>query len=76
MKRICPTLKFAVPDELSGQEGAEIGVELKFESIDDFSPMGVAAQIPQTAKLLEARQWLADLYGKIESNEKTRWDSR
>ena len=70
MKRVGPTLKFSVPDELSAQEGAEIGVELKFESIDDFAPMGVAAQIPQTAKLLEARRWLADLYGKIESNEK------
>ena len=70
MKRVGPTLKFSVPDELSAAEGAEIGVELKFGSIDDFSPMGVAAQIPQTAKLLEARRWLADLYGKIESNEK------
>lgn len=69
MKRISPTLKFTVPDEISGQEGAEIGVDLNFESIDDFSPMGVAAQIPQTAKLLEARRRLADLYGKIESNE-------
>ena len=70
MKRVGPTLKFSVPDELSAKEGAEIGVALKFESIDDFSPMGVAAQVPQTAKLLEARRWLADLYGKIESNEK------
>lgn len=70
MERIAPTLKFSVPDAISGEDGAEIGVELKFEDIDDFSPMGVAAQIPQTAKLLEARRWLADLYGKIESNEK------
>ena len=70
MKRISPTLKFSVPDEISAEDGAEIGIDLKFESIDDFSPMGVAAQIPQTAKLLEARRWLADLYGKIESNEK------
>ena len=70
MKRIGPKLRFSVPDEISGDEDAEIGVELKFESIEDFSPMGVAAQIPQTAKLLEARRRLADLYGKIESNEK------
>ena len=69
MKRIGPKLKFAVDDEISGRDGAEIGVDLSFGSIDDFSPMGVAAQIPQTAKLLEARQRLADLYGKIESNE-------
>ena len=69
MKRIGPRLKFSVDDEISGREDAEIGVDLSFESIDDFSPKGVAAQIPQTAKLLEARQRLADLYGKIESNE-------
>ena len=70
MKRIAPRLKFSVPDEISGTPDAEIAVDLNFESIDDFSPMGVAAQIPQTAKLLEARRRLADLYGKIESNEK------
>ena len=69
MKRIGPRLKFSVDDEISGREDAEIGVDLAFNSIDDFSPMGVAAQIPQTAKLLEARRRLADLYGKIESNE-------
>ena len=70
MKRIGPKLKFSVPDEISGEEDAEVGVDLSFESIEDFSPMGVAAQIPQTARLLEARRRLADLYGKIESNEK------
>ena len=70
MKRIAPTLKFTVADAISGEEDKEIGVDLSFESIEDFSPMGVAAQIPQTAKLLEARRRLADLYGKIESNEK------
>ena len=70
MKRIAPTLKFTVSDEISGEEDKEIGVDLSFESMDDFSPMGVAAQIPQTAKLLEARRRLADLYGKIESNDK------
>ena len=70
MKRIAPKLQFSVSDEISGDDDSEIGVDLNFESLDDFSPMGVAAQIPQTAKLLEARQRLADLFGKIESNEK------
>ena len=69
MKRVAPKLNFAVPDEISGKEDTEIGVSLEFGSIDDFSPMGVAAQIPQTAKLLEARRRLADLYGKVEANE-------
>ena len=70
MKRIGPSLKFTVPNEITGEEDSEIAVDLNFESIDDFSPLGIATQIPETAKLLEARQRLADLYGKVESNEK------
>ena len=70
MKRIGPRLNLTVPDEISGNEDSEISVSLAFESIDDFSPMGVASQIPCTAKLLEARRRLADLYGKLEANDK------
>ena len=69
MKQIKPTLKFPVADRISGGEG-EIAVELEFASLDDFSPMGIAEQLPSTAHLLEVRQQLADLYGKIEANEK------
>ena len=70
MKRISPSLKFTVPNEITGAEGSELAVSLDFSSIDDFSPLGVATQIPETAKLLEARRRLADLYGKVESNDK------
>ena len=69
MRRVGPTLEFTVPDRISGKEDSEIPVNLSFKSIDDFDPMGVAAQLPQTASLLESRQRLADLYGKLESNE-------
>ncbi len=69
MKRIGPKLQFAVSDKISGDEDGEIGVSLNFESVEDFSPMGVATQLPQTAKLLEARRRLADLYGKVEAND-------
>ena len=69
MKQLRPSLAFAVPDKLRGED-AELGVELEFESMDDFSPMGIATQLPTTSKLLEVRQQLADLYGKIESNER------
>ena len=68
MARIAPTLGFSVPDQITGED-YEIGVNLNFNSIDDFSPMGVAAQLPQTAKLLEARRRLADLYSKVEAND-------
>ena len=70
MKRIGPTLRFAVSDQISGEDDDEIPVSLEFGSMDDFSPMGVATQLPQTAKLLEARRRLADLYGKVEANDK------
>ena len=70
MKRIGPSLTFTVPNEITGEGDSELEVDLSFESMDDFSPLGVATQLPETAKLLEARRQLADLYGKVESNEK------
>ena len=70
MKRVGPKLQFTVSNEITGEEGSEVAVDLDFESIDDFSPMGVALKIPETAKLLDARRKLADLYGKVESNDK------
>ena len=33
-------------------EGAEIGVSLKFETLKDFGPEGVADQVPEIKKLL------------------------
>ena len=70
MRRLEPELRLSVADRLSEEPDREIGLELRFRSMDDFSPVGLAAQIPQTAKLLEHRRALADLYGKIESNER------
>ena len=70
MKRVAPSVRISVPDKISGEEDAEIGAELNFRSTDDFSPMGVAKQIPQTAKLLELRRQLADLFGKVDANTK------
>ena len=62
-------MKVAVDDKISGKEDSLISAELNFRSLDDFSPLGVAMQIPQTRKLLETRSLLADLYGKVESSE-------
>ena len=70
MKTIGPTVQVTVQDEISGDEDKEITADLSFGSLDDFSPMGVAAQMPQTARMLAARQKLADLYSKVEANEK------
>ena len=66
MRRPTPELKLCVADRLSGEPDGEIGLALRFRSMDDFTPVGLAAQIPQTAKRLEHRRALADLYGKLD----------
>lgn len=70
MQRFGPSVEVTIPDEISGEEDKEVKASLSFDSLDDFSPMGVATQMPQTAKLLEARQKLSDLFGKVEANDK------
>lgn len=70
MNRLNPKVKLDAKDVISGNEDAEIRMELEFRTMDDFNPMGVASQLPQTAQLLEARRKLADLYSKLEANDK------
>jgi type VI secretion system protein ImpB len=59
LKGIGPGVKMRVPNQLTGE--GEIAVDLKFEALADFSPASVAKQVPALAKLLEARQQLANL---------------
>lgn len=59
MKGVQPGVKMRVPNQLTGD--GELAVELKFEGLGDFSPAAVAKQVPALAKLLEARQQLANL---------------
>ena len=66
-----PHLKVAVANKLSDDPNAgKIGVELKFESMEDFNPDRVARQVEPVQKLLDLRNQLADLRGKIQSNDK------
>ena len=46
----------------------KIGVELKFESFDDFTPELVAEQVDPLKKLMEKRQDLQDLKSKLATN--------
>ena len=69
LKGMKPRLQFSVENKLS-EEGGKLGVELKFESMDDFSPDRVAQQVGPLKKLLELRTQLADLRGSLQGNEK------
>ncbi len=66
-----PHVAFTVDNKLSDDPNAgKIGVDLTFESLDDFSPDRVAQRVDPLRKLLELRGQLADLRGKLQSNER------
>lgn len=61
MAAIEPGVSYNVPNKL-GEDGSEkLSVALKFSKFEDFNPAAIARQIPATAKLLEAREQLANL---------------
>lgn len=59
MRAIKPGISVSVPNMLTGE--GNLGVNISFESVDDFSPAAVAAKVEPLAKLLEARSQLANL---------------
>jgi type VI secretion system protein ImpB len=69
LKSAQPRLQFTTENKLQ-PDGSKIAVELKFESLDDFSPDKVAEQVKPLRELLELRGKLADLRGKLQGNDK------
>ncbi|NEX64794.1 type VI secretion system contractile sheath small subunit [Noviherbaspirillum galbum] len=67
MGNIAPRLDMSVPDTLKGE--GNLKVELNFTEIDDFHPEAIVKQVPRLAKLLEVRQQLRDLLGKLDGND-------
>ena len=58
-------LDLNVPNRLSGAEGDEMAVGVKFESIKDFDPDRVARQVPELSALLDLRDALTALKGPL-----------
>jgi type VI secretion system protein ImpB len=59
LKAMKPRVAFSVPNTLTGE--GNIGVDLTFESLDDFSPAAIARKIAPLAQLMQARQQLNNL---------------
>src|ERR1700677_3626187 len=64
MASMNPGLKLRVDNKLS-EEGGQMAVDLKFNSLDDFEPARVAQQVPALRALMETRSKLRDLMSKV-----------
>lgn len=68
MRRMTPGLNIAVPNTLA-DDGTDMQVSLKFESMEDFEPGSVVNQVPALKALLDARNELRDLMSKADRSE-------
>ena len=68
MNRMTPGLNLKVENTLKG-DGSELGLQLKFKSLDDFAPANVVKQVDPLRKLLETRDKLRDLLTKVDRSE-------
>lgn len=62
-------LSISVPNTMVEEEGKEMKVNLKFESMEDFEPARVANQIEPLQKMLATRDKLRDLISKVDRSE-------
>jgi type VI secretion system protein ImpB len=76
MAAIQPGVSFRVDNKLGDGSGDKLGVTLRFNKMADFEPAAVARQVPAVARLLEARQQLANLQrymdGKVAAEDQLR----
>jgi type VI secretion system protein ImpB len=64
-----PRLSYRVDNKLS-DDNTQLGVELRFNSIEDFEPEQVVRQVEPLRKLLETRLQLQALLAKMDGNDK------
>jgi len=64
-----PRVAYRVDNKLT-EDDAQLAVELRFKSMDDFHPERVAEQIGPVRKLVEARKRLSELLNKLDGNDK------
>ena len=68
MARMAPGLNLKVDNKLA-DDGSQMAVNLKFNSMDDFEPARVAEQVPALKALLETRNKLRDLMSKVDRSD-------
>ena len=68
MARMTPGVKLKVDNKLA-DDGSQMAVDLKFNSMDDFEPARIAEQVPALKALMETRNKLRDLMSKVDRSE-------
>jgi len=58
-------ISFTVDDKLSGEEGAELNIDLDINSITDFSPESIVNEVDELKKLIDLRESLIALKGPL-----------
>ncbi len=61
MASVQPGMTFMVENKLDENSTDKVGVNLRFDKMDDLEPAAIARQVPALKKLLEAREQLANL---------------
>lgn len=69
LKGMKPRAAYRVDNKL-GSDDTKLGVELRFNSMEDFEPEQVVNQIEPLRKLAEARKKLSDLMAKMDGNDR------
>ena len=67
--KLNPRLAFKVDNKLNDDD-TRLGLELRFNSMNDFEPAAVAKQVPALRKLLELRNSLHNLRSSLIGNDK------
>ncbi len=68
MARMTPGLNIRVDNKLAN-DGSQMAVALKFNTIEDFEPARVAEQVPALKALLETRNKLRELMSKVDRSQ-------
>lgn len=69
MAKAAPRLAFRVANKLGDNPDEQLNVELNFRQLSDFEPGQVAQQVPALNELLQMRNRLTELLGKMEGND-------